>query len=139
MTKEKVSITDNQKLEELRREIQHWKSQLQFTVHESLFFTHLLDSDIFVPNILNLFEHLQHYKNHLKKAREMEEEIRVEISKHITNLGKTMEQSDNTKHLDYYLIHDRLKNKVANYFQDFQRLKSEIFNYVAGVIKKHRS
>lgn len=139
MTQENISLEDKQKLEVLHREIRHWKSQLQFTVHESLFFTHLLDSDIFVPNILNLFERLQHYKNHLKKARETEEELRGEISKHITNLGEIMKQSDNAKYLDYYLRHDRLQNKMGNYFEDFQKLKAEIFNYVAGVIKKHRS
>jgi hypothetical protein len=136
MEKEKTS-TEQRKVEKLHWEIQQWKLQLQFIDNENLFISRLLDSNIFKPNILNLFERLQDYKHRLKKLSDAEEKLRHEISKHESNLGSILERTDNVSSLDYYINHDKLQSKVATYIEDFQKLKSEIFNYVGGLLKKH--
>ena len=135
---ENISTEQEKKVEELHWEIQQWKSQFQFVEDEILFIERLLNSYVFQPNTPNLFERLQDYKARLKRSKPSREEIRKRISAHESNLGGMLECVDTACDLTYYRKHDSLQNDVDKCFGDFQNLKSEIFNYAGGILKKRK-
>lgn len=138
MKKENVTKKDEKKVEELHWEIQQWKSSFQFMEDEIIFIMRLLDSYIFQPNTRNLFERLQDYKVRLKKVKATKKDIQSQISKHENTLGGMLECSNGTDDLTYYQVHDALKSKVDTSYNEFQKLKSEIFNYAGGILKKRK-
>lgn len=132
--------TENQskKVEEMHFELQGWKSNLLFIEDEITFIGHLLNSYVFQPNTQNLFERLQDFLNRLKKVKSNKTQLRKSIVKHENSLGGMMECTDEYCDLQYYRKHDTLKAKVVNYITDFRELKSEIFNYAGGILKKRK-
>ncbi len=138
MKKELINTGQEKKVEELHWEIQQWKSHFQFMEDELTFIEHLLNSYAFQPNTPNLFERLQDYKTHIKKVKTTKKEIRDHISIHENTLGGMLECTDSAYDLNYFLKHEKLQAKVNNCFEDFQKLKSEIFNYAGGILKKRK-
>ena len=132
MEKIQTNTGQEKKVEELHWEIQRWKSHFQFMDDELIFIARLLDSYIFEPNTPNLFERLQNYKMRIKKK------VRDYISQHENTLGGMLECTDSACDLGYYRKHDKLQAKVDRCFADFQELKSEIFNYAGGVLKRRK-
>jgi len=105
---------------------------------ELVFIDRLLGSYVFQPNTPNLFERLQDYKNRLKETKTRKQELRGHISKHENTLGGMLECIDSECDLGYYRKHDRLRTQVCQCLEDFQKLKSEIFNYAGGILKKRK-
>lgn len=138
MNKEEVGTEQEKKVEELHWEIQQWKSQLQFMDDEILFIDRLLNSYAFQPNTPNLFERLQDFKLRLEDAKKCSIDLKKPISKHENTLGGMLECTDSICDLDYYRKHKTLQIKVDESLSDFQQLKSEIFNYAGGILKKRR-
>jgi hypothetical protein len=138
MQKEHISKGQEKKVEELHWEIQRWKSNFQFMDDELLFIGRLMDSYIFEPNTPNLFERLQNYKTRIKKIDALKKKVRDEISKHENTLGGMLECTDSACDLSYYRKHDKLQSQVDACFEDFQKLKSEIFNYAGGILKRRK-
>jgi hypothetical protein len=66
------------------------------------------------------------------------QEIRQRISIHESNLGGMLECTNATCDLAYYLKHDKLQTEVERCLESFQELKSEIFNYAGGILKKRK-
>ncbi|WP_281541250.1 hypothetical protein [Maribacter aestuarii] len=138
MEKEHISTGQEKKVEELHWEIQRWKSNFQFMDDELLFIGRLMDSYIFEPNTPNLFERLQNYKTRIKKIDTSKKKVRDEISKHENTLGGMLECTDSACDLTYYRKHDKLQSQVDACFEDFRKLKSEIFNYAGGILKRRK-
>ena len=138
MEKEQIDADQEKKVGELHWEIQRWKSSLQFMDDEMVFIMRLLDSYVFQPDTPNLFERLQNYKTHLKKMVSMKSEIRKNMSEHENNLGGMLECTDSACDLGYYRKHDKLQSQVDDCLAEFQELKSEIFNYAGGILKKRK-
>lgn len=138
MEKEKNKTVQQKKVEELHWEIQQWKSNFQFMADELIFIVRLLDSYIFEPNTPNLFERLQEYNTRIKSVQEMNKKVRDDISQHENTLGGMLDCTHGSCDLSYYRRHDALQTKVANCFEDFQKLKSEIFNYAGGILKRRK-
>jgi len=136
--KEQINTGQEKKVEELHWEIQQWKSHFQFMEDELTFIARLLDSYAFQPNTPNLFERLQDYKSRIKKIKTTKKEVRDHISKHENTLGGMLECTDSACDLNYYRKHETLKAKVNICFGDFQKLKSGIFNYAGGILKKRK-
>lgn len=105
---------------------------------ELTFIVRLLDSYIFQPNTPNLFERLQDYKSRIKKVANLKKEVRSHISKHENTMGSMLECTDSACDLSYYCKHDKLQIKVNPCFLEFQELKSEIFNYTGGILKRRK-
>ena len=138
MEKIQTNTGQEKKVEELHWEIQRWKSHFQFMDDELIFIARLLDSYIFEPNTPNLFERLQNYKMRIKKVEKIKKKVRDYISQHENTLGGMLECTDSACDLGYYRKHDKLQAKVDRCFADFQELKSEIFNYAGGVLKRRK-
>ena len=126
------------KVEELYRDTKRWKSSFQFTANEMLFLERLLNSYVFEPNTPNLFERLLDYQERLKRTISKKTEVTDRIRKHENNLGGMLECTDSSCDLEYYRKHEQLKAEVVSFREDFRQLKTEIFNYAGGILKKRK-
>lgn len=138
MEKEQPKIGQEKKVEELHWEIQQWKSHFQFLDDELTFIERLLGSYVFQPNTPNLFERLQEYKIKIQKLETTKKKVRDYISAHENTLGGMLECMDSACDLAFYRKHDKLQLKVDDCFTEFQELKSKIFNYAGGILKKRK-
>ncbi len=135
------SLTENgqaEKVDQLHIALKLWQSNLGFMQDELIFIDHLLKSYVFQPNTPNLFERIQDYLYRLNKAKKEQKMLVVQIGKHENVLAGMLECTDDNSDLYYYQKHDALKAQVVGCTQYFQQLKSEIFNYAIGVLKKRK-
>lgn len=130
--------TQSKKVEELHYELQGWKSNLHFIDDEIIFIDRLLNSYVFQPNTPNLFERLQDFQHRLKKTKDTKTKLKTRIAKNENNLGGMVECTDESCDLEYYQKHDKLKAEVVDSISKFRELKSEIFNYAGGILKKRK-
>lgn len=138
MKQEFTLKTQNIKVEELYKETRQWKSGLFFIQDEIIFIDRLLNSYVFEPNTPNLFERLQNYRHRLQKIKSNKARIEKLIGKHENNMGGMLECIDKLCDEQYYKKHHKLKAEVANCRETFHELKSDIFNYAGGVLKKRK-
>ena|SRR5690606_30050962 len=136
MENKSVPSDPNRKIDWLHWHIQHWKSDLQFMEDESIFIEQLLNSHIFDSNTLNLFERLQDFLGRLDVFKLRKIKLEKAISKHESRLGSIMETSDKVFFDAYNQRHDDLEMEVLACTDDFKGLKTEIFNYVGGILKR---
>lgn len=134
----RTKLDQTKKVEDLYWDTKHWKSILQFMGDETVFMERLLSSYVFEPNTPNLFERLQDYQERLLKANTKKQQVRKNILKHENGLAGIMECKDRFCDMAYYQKHDGLKAEVVSCMEDFQILKSEIFNYAGGILKKRK-
>lgn len=136
MTKD-VSANKQNHIEGWYREVHKWVSEMHFAQDEMVFVKKLLNSDVFEPNTPNLFERIQEY---LGSLGSFETELKVfesDLLQHENELGAFLELLEPTapdlerKQLE---LADRL-NKITG---RFRMLKSEIFQYTGGVLRKKR-
>ncbi len=126
------------KVEELYRDTKRWKSCFHFNSDEMLFLERLLNSYVFEPNTPNLFERLRDFHERLKKSITVKSDVTDRIRKHEANLGGMLQCTDSSCDLEYYSKHEQLKAEVTGFQEDFRQLKSEIFNYAGGILKKRK-
>lgn len=138
MAKQEAPIDQEKKVEELHRDSQHWKSLLRLMQDEILFIDRLLNSYVFEPNTPDLFERLTNYKERIEKIKTHQTVLRKAISKHENDLGGMLECRNRECDLGYYKRHNELKEMVASCTDVFQNLKTEIFNYAGGILKKRK-
>ncbi len=134
---ETTSETQN-KIRNVHLEIQRYKSNLQFIKDELIFMGKMLNSYIFEPNTPNLFERLQEYKTHLKTCTDKKEAILKHLSHHQKNIGELLEHTNIPINPVDFENHERLKESIQNFMNDYQKLKIEFFNYTGGILKKHK-
>jgi len=132
-------IEQSKKLDQLHLELKQWQSKLSFIQDEMIFIDRLLNSYVFQPNTPNLFERIQDYLYRLRKAKQKREKLATRIGQHENDLGGMLECTDDKGDLTYYQKHDTLKAEIISCMQTFQELKSEIFNYAGGILKKQKS
>lgn len=128
----------SQKVDRLHQELRHWQSNLYFMQDEILFIDHLLTAYIFQPTTPNLFERTEDYLFRLQKARQQKEKLVTLVNDHEKNLGGMLECTDAKCDIVYHQQHGTIKAKVTKCLKSFQILKSEIFNYAGGILKKNK-
>ncbi len=138
METQNTNKDQSKKVEELHWDTRHWKSTLRFMQDEISFIDNLLQSYVFEPNTPNLFERLQDYIERLKKAKSRKTQVIQQIINHEKDLGGMLECKDEACDLGFYQKHAILKAEVVGCMEDFQQLKSEIFNYAGGILKRRK-
>ena len=128
----------SRKVDQLHFDTRHWRSGLQFTGDEMIFIKRLINSYVFEPNTPNLFERLRDYQDRLERTRLQKKEVLEAITKHERDLGGMLECMDSECDLTYYRKHEQLRAEVTSFQEDFRQLKSEIFNYAGGILKKRK-
>ncbi len=124
--------------EKLHFDTQKWNSSFFLMKDELIFIEQLLHSYVFEPNTPNLFERLQDYLERLKHIKSDKTNMQKLIDQHENNLGGSIECGNGKFDEDVYVEHEKLKANVVNCLQKFQILKSEIFNYAGGILKRRR-
>ncbi len=139
VTKNKFTkASQAKKIEILHTDFQQWKSHLYLMQDELTFIDHLLNSYIFEPNTPNLFERLQDYQTRLKKAQINRQEVCEIIAQHEKDLGGMIQCTDVTCDNTYYQKHEKTKAEAVSCLENFQNLKSEIFEYAGGVLRRRK-
>ncbi|MEB8329890.1 hypothetical protein OO009_11035 [Flavobacteriaceae bacterium KMM 6897] len=138
MEKSNINTAQEKKVELLYAESLNWKSSLHLVIDEVSFIENLLNSYLFEPNTPNLFERLQTYQAQIKKNKERKVAVLKAIDKHRKDLGGMLECTDYACDLSYFQKHEALKAEVVSFLENFQLLKSEIFNYAGGILKKRK-
>lgn len=139
VTKNKFTKEDQtNKIEEMHGDFQQWKSHLYLMQDELTFIEHLLNSYVFEPNTPNLFERLQDFQTRLKKAKANRDEVCELIAKHEKDLGGMIQCTDISCDNTYYQKHDKTKAESVMCLENFQNLKSEIFEYAGGILKRRK-
>lgn len=135
---DKKALHQEKKMEELHWELQKWKSQIQFIQDEILFLEGLMKSYVFEPRTPNLFERLEIFKQKFSKSKKEKESLKRLISIHENNIGGILECVSGICDLAYYKKHINLNLKVTQHFDDYLKLKAEIYNYAGTVLKKKK-
>ncbi len=133
-----TATAQSRKVDQLYFDTKHWRSQLQFTGDEIAFIQKLLHSYVFEPNTPNLFERLRGYVDRLDRVCKGKKGVIEKIAKHERGLGGMLECMDSECDLTYYRKHEQLKAEVISFQENFKILKSEIFNYAGGILKKRK-
>ncbi|MFS4491264.1 hypothetical protein [Maribacter sp. 2308TA10-17] len=136
--KEYSKPEQSKKVDRLHLELRQWQSNLYFMKDEMMFIERLLNSYAFQPSTPNLFERIQDYLYRLKNVKLKRVKLTAQIEKHENDLGGMLECTDSNCDLVYYQRHDTLKAEITQCMQAFQELKSEIFNYAGGILKKRK-
>ena len=138
MEKEHIRTSQkNKKVKELHWKTQQWKTHFQSMDDELILAERLLDTQIFQPKTRNLFERIQEYKIRIKNIKNTKIALLTDISIHENNLGSMLDCTDNECEFTLYLNHEKLRTKVDICFENFQKLKFEIFNFSGGVLNVH--
>jgi len=125
-------------LEKFHLDSRQWKSSFHLMKDELVFVAELLHSYVFEPDTPNLFERLQDYLARLKTVKNYGKELEEQITQHENKLGGALECKNRHCDEDVHVEHQHLKANVVNCLQQFQMLKSEVFNYAGGILRKRR-
>ncbi len=125
-------------LKEIHLETLEWKSCLQFIKGEIQFINQLLNSYVFEPNTLNLFERLQEYKEQITTTEEEIKSIDQSIRKHESLLGEILEFNFVSNDHSYYQEHELIKITFNQFYKDYRQLKASIFGYTGNILKKKK-
>ncbi len=133
-----TEIIDTMKLEEMYRDSQKWISTLHFIGDEIGFIDKLLNSYVFEPTTPNLFERLQDFLKRLESSKSRLDELYGASCAHERELGGLMECTTLPDNLEIEMDHTSLIDGIIEYQGKFNMLKSEIFNYAGGILKRRK-
>ncbi|MCX2720101.1 hypothetical protein [Lentiprolixibacter aurantiacus] len=124
--------------QEFHAATKNWISSLQFIEDELRFIENLMCSYVFEPDTPNLFERLQDYKERVQKIGIRMKEIAEALLDHENELSGLLESRKEGIDDGYASRHGEFQAAYLLFQQDFQWLKSEIFNYAGGILRKRR-
>ena len=131
-------MVKEKKIEVLHSQLQRWKSHLQFIEDEMTFIEKLLNSYVFEPRTPNLFERLVTYRQELLESKKEKERLKKAVLRHINHLGGIIECTPELCDKSFFHKHHRLQDRVLQYFDDYFKLKTEIYNYAGSVLKRRK-
>ena len=134
-TRTKNAITNTQ---EFHTTTKNWISSLQFIEDELRFIENLMCSYVFEPDTPNLFERLQDYKERVQNIQFRKKNMAKWLLNHENELSGLLESRQEDSDSSYAEKHRELQVEFLLFHEDFQQLKSEIFNYAGGILRKRR-
>ena len=134
-TRTKNAITNTQ---EFHTTTKNWISSLQFIEDELRFIENLMCSYVFEPDTPNLFERLQDYKERIQNIQFRKKNMAKWLLNHENELSGLLESRQEDSDSSYAEKHRELQVEFLLFHEDFQQLKSEIFNYAGGILRKRR-
>ncbi|WP_271765731.1 hypothetical protein [Aquimarina algiphila] len=137
MTTEPNTILEKE-LKNIHFDVLEWKSSLCFIKDEILFINQLLNSYVFEPTTPNLFERLHEFRLEIEKIELILEEFNDQIKKHENQLGGMMECDTISCDHFYNKNHESLRDKLRDFYKNFRKLKSEVFSYAGGILRKNK-
>ncbi len=120
-------------------EAKEWKSNLLFIENELHFIQQLIHSYVFEPNTPNLFERLEQFKTQLLDINTAYKKIQELVINYDNELGGIMESHDRTP-LDPFIEKKQqmLSTDYTQFMTTYKTLKSNIFEYCGGILKRNK-
>lgn len=129
---------DENKMEDFRCELQRWKSHFMFIEDEVAFIEKLLNSYVFEPTTPNLYERLDQFKQKFMGSKQKKKQLEKKILAQERQLGGILECTSHMDDVNYGKKNDRLRNEVGQYFEDYQKIKAEVYGYAGLVLKRRK-
>ena len=117
-------------------EISKWEISLIMVSEEINFLGKLLSTEIFEPNIPNLYERLQQYSTKLQELKNKKTILEKEIEKHKTYLAKGLKENEEQMDSLIQKTNIQLKKNIKAILKNNSELKLEIFNFTGNILKK---
>jgi len=122
-------------MDELLYETGQFTANLNFINTELKFLKHLIKTYSFKNKILNLFERIQLFSIEIDTLNKEKNNILNEIREHETEL-KGMLECDKLSCDNFYVVkHQKLAAIIFSYIQKYQDFKTEIYQYITGIIE----
>ncbi|MEZ4811625.1 MAG: hypothetical protein R2819_14795 [Allomuricauda sp.] len=131
-------MVEENRIEALHIQLQQWKSHLQFIEDETAFIERLLNSYVFEPRTPNLFERLETFKQRFRESKKERERLKRAIIRHEGILGGIYECTSKICDEGYYQKHCELQERVQQYFEDYLKLKTEVYGYAGSILKRRK-
>ncbi|RIV71352.1 hypothetical protein [Flagellimonas aequoris] len=126
------------KIGELHKELQNWKSYLQFIDDEMVFIQRLLNSYIFEPRTPNLFERLEDFKQEFHDSKIEKNQLKKAILEHEKHLGGLVECTSDDCDSHYFEKHLEFKDAMSAYIESYLKLKHKVYSYAGSVLKRKK-
>ena len=124
----------NKSMDELLHETTQFAVNLNFINTDLKFLKHLIKTYPFKNNMFNLFERVQLFNIEIDTLNEEKSNILNEIKKHETELKGMLECDELSCDNFYMMEHQKLAAIIFNYIQKYQDFKTEIYQYITGII-----
>jgi len=121
-------------MDELLYESTQFTANLNFIDSELKFLKHLIKTYPFKNKMLNLFERVQLFGIEIDSLNEEKDSILNEIKKHEVELKGMIECDELSCDNFYVMEHQKIAALVFNYIQKYQEFKTEIYQYITGII-----
>ena len=138
MENHKTVISGTNSIESFHREAQIWISSAYFVKDEMIFIEKLLHSYVFEPDTPNLFERLQDYLQRLELTKSKMDQLVSDLIAYESELGGLLECQTFDDFADLEKRHKQIKVRGEEFQLKFKMLKSEIFNYAGGILRKRK-
>ena len=130
------SFNDEKTIEELQYNMLQYKTTLESFKTEYSFYKHLLKSQIFRSNVINLFEYLERFKKTIAHHETSTANLIIEISSHNNQITKKIECDDLVCDTYFVKEYDILEHKIHVFLMKYSNFKSQMLPYLQSVIKQ---
>ena len=120
--------------EELLYFTHQWQVELEFLEHELLFYKHLLNSNIYKKNTMNLFENLQLYKKEGDNYNKERLEILDKVHTYKKQILNRIACDDLSCDSFYLQLHEKMTYDVEVFLEESKNFKFHLFEYIQSVI-----
>lgn len=125
-------------LDAYHNDVKVWKSAIGLATDELRFIESLTHSYIFEPSTPNLFERLELFKSEIFKTKKQLETIKTLLKNHDLELSGMMESDTASCDTVFNEKHLHIKETYYQFIENYNKMKSEIFNYCGGILKSNK-
>jgi len=126
--------TQEELLTAFHHDAQWWRMAVGYFETEIHFIDRLLSTKIYKEKTRNLYEWLQKFKHELGTKSRETKNLKKELELYETKLLGILECQDISCDTYYLENHKDLKNRFEEFYTNFNTYKTNVFNYIEGVL-----
>ena len=130
------SFNTDKSIEELQYEMLQYKIRLEDLSYTLRFLKKIVESDIYQPQVINLFETLANFKKDIEAINKKRVLLLKEVDEYKSHIKIKIECDDLACDNFFINEHDELEQKLHLFFVNVSNLKIKAFQYLESVIKK---
>lgn len=128
------NFNEDKSIEELQYHMLLNKVRLNELKTDFNFYTDLLEASIYKPNIINLFEKLQYFKNNIDIIKKGASNLLIEVQSQINHISKKIECEDVACDAFFITNYELLQRKTLEFLTKVYNDKRQMFEYLRSVI-----
>ena len=130
------SFNTDKSIEELQYEMLQYKIRLEDLSYTLHFLKKIVESDVYQPQVINLFETLANFKKDIEAINKKRVLLLKEVDEYKSHIKIKIECDDLACDNFFINEHDELEQKLHLFFVNVSNLKIKAFQYLESVIKK---